>query len=385
MKPVYSVPKLIKYDDLKKTWYVYFRYNGKVIKKTEGMGYIHSRKEREHTGLALAKALHQRLKEGWNPLVPDLANIEGSDMTFYQALEFALEKKRPNIAVKSHSTYGTTVKYCKEAVRDLNISFLPITDTKRVHIKTLLEHIKTKKKLSNTGYNKHLHALQAVLSELLQWDIIETNPAHNIKPLRVMESRSNFPPTPEQHQTIKQRLSVNYPDFWKFVSLLFHTGIRPVEITNIKLNMIDVESRTITLPAMYTKTGKERIVPINQFLWEDIKDRLNNPGNYYLFGSFRQSARGNVGPNKDFIAGPTKLNRDTATKRWEKLVKIEMGIDVNLYAYKHFGADMKILAGVDLPALSVLYGHTSTVTTEIYARAVKQVHRKQLMDLSPDI
>jgi len=397
MKVDYSIPKLIKFDDLKKTWYVYFRYNGKVIKKTDGMNRIRSSKERERHGIALAKALHQMLKDNWNPLVPGLADIEGLDMTFYQALEFAMDKKRPNIAPKTYSGYMVTVRYCKEAVKDLNLSYLPIVDTKRVHIKTILEHLKVKKKWANTGFNKHLHSIQAVLSELIQWDIIPVNPAHNIKPLKVMESNYNVPPTPEQHERIKTRLEINYPDFWDFILVLFHTGIRPVEITQLKVGMITqtqhavinngvaeiITERNIHLPPEITKTSKERIVPINDHLWECISKRIDNPVNYYLFGSFRQQARGNVGPNKDFIPGPTRLSRDTATKRWEKLVKIDLGINVNLYAYKHFGADMKILAGVELSALSMLYGHTSKVTTEVYAKAVKKIYRQQLMALSP--
>ena len=86
MKPIYSVPKLVKYVDLSKPWYVYFRYNKKLFKYTNDINRIKDYKKRLFAGQALAKAYLDRLKEGWNPLVPDLEDIEGKGMTFYQAL-----------------------------------------------------------------------------------------------------------------------------------------------------------------------------------------------------------------------------------------------------------------------------------------------------------
>jgi hypothetical protein len=50
-----------------------------------------------------------------------------------------------------------------------------ITDVKRVHIKLIIE--KAKSKEVGAKHTKHLNHFKAVLSELIQWDIIEVNPA----------------------------------------------------------------------------------------------------------------------------------------------------------------------------------------------------------------
>lgn len=86
----------------------------------------------------------------------------------------------------------------------------------------------------------------------------------------------------------------------------------------------------------------------------------------------------------DFIPSPDNLHSDTATKLWRKLVKTELGINVNIYSEKHRGANKKILAGIDLDALKELYGHTSKLTTLTYAKVVKEVNRKQIMEKLPD-
>jgi integrase len=149
--------------------------------------------------------------------------------------------------------------------------------------------------------------------------------------------------------------------------------------------MVDLENSEIVLPPEITKPKRKRIVPINQHLMVHYKNMNfeHLPKEYYLFGSFREPGKGNIGKYKDFISGPTHINRDTATKRWEKIVKKGLGIQMNMYALKHHGANMKILAGLELDSLRELYGHTSKLMTEKYAKVVKEVHRKNILENSP--
>jgi integrase len=383
---IFTIPKVVKYDDLSKSWYVYFRYNGTKICFKKGINYIKNYNKRLAEANALREALHDKLKKGWNPLIPD-AYDTSSEMTLFQALDFALEKKKDNLAPKTYLGYRSSVEFVKTAIAELNLNHLLVVDTKRIHIKTILEKIKLQRKASNNSYNKYLDHFRAVLSELIQWDIIEFNPANNIKNLPVAESRANIPATPQQHKIIKDRLQSLHSDFYNFIVTIFHTGIRPEEILKIQLSMIDLSKFEIVLPPEITKTNKERIVPINKHLFEIYKsmDFEKLPKQFYLFGSFRESGKGNVGAKLDFIPGPTKMKRDTATRRWESVVKIGLGFkDVNMYSNKHAGANAKILAGMDLDALRELYGHTSKMMTKKYATIVKEVYRKQIMENSPD-
>jgi integrase len=384
MKSIYSIPKVVKYDDLSKPWFVYFRYNKVLFRYKYGINYITDLKKREKEANLLRDALHEKLKEGWNPTIPDVIQ-EQTDLTIGKALDFAMEKKSPNLGSKTISGYNGTIKFVKEAIRKLEFESLPITEVKRVHIRLIIDKSKEQRKWSNNAYNKHLNHLKAILSELIQWDIIETNPAHNIKNLPVSESDANQPASVDDVNKIKKELEAKHPDFYNFVITIFHTGIRPEEITKVTLGMIDLKNSEITLPAEITKTKRKRIVPINQHLMEYYrKMNLENfPNDYYLFGSFREPGKGNIGKFNDFIPGPTKINRDTATRRWETIVKKGLGISMNLYAMKHLGADRKILAGLEIDSLRELYGHTSHLMTEKYAKVVKEVHRKNILENSP--
>ena len=281
IKKIYTTPKVCK---AAKGWYVHFRYQGIQKRYKLGLNYIKNITEREKEANALLTVLHDKLKNGWNPLNEVKAT---QDFTFIQALEFALEHKKSKISKKSYSGYNGTVTFLKEAVDQLSLQHLKIKETKRVHIKTILLRAKENRSWSNKAYNKHLNHLKAILSELIEWDIIEVNPAHKIKHLIVNQNISNRPPTIDEHTKIKNKLIKDYPFFYNFIVTLFHTGIRPDEILQIQIRMINLKKQEIILPPEITKTLKERVVPINKYLMDCFlcMNLDNYPSNYYLFGS----------------------------------------------------------------------------------------------------
>lgn len=385
-KSIFTIPKVVKYDDLNKSWYVYFRYNGTKLCYKKGINYIKNYNKRLAEANALKEALHEKLKKGWNPLIPDMYDTS-STLNIIQALDFSLEKKKDNVAPKTFLNYRSSVSFVKKAVLDLNLEFLPVSDLKRIHVKTILEKIKEQRKASNNSYNKYLDHFRAVLSELIQWDIIPINPANNIKNLTVYESMANIPATPQQHKIIKEHLQEFHLEFYNFIVTIFHTGIRPEEILNIQLSMIDMPNFRIILPPNITKTNKERIVPINKHLFKIYKsmDFESLPKEFYLFGAEKTNHKYRALRKEDFKPAPNKIKRDTATRRWETIVKKGLGFKgVNMYSNKHAGANAKILAGMDLDALRELYGHTSKLMTTKYATVIKEVYRKQIMENSPD-
>ena len=378
-KSIYSVPKLCK---SKNGWYVHFRYNG-VQKRYSVANREKNLKTRQRIANLLIKSLSAKLKKGWNPITD--TQEDNNNYLFSGCLDFALEKKRPFIGSKTYAGYKGVVKFIKQALPPLGLQNLVIADLKRRHIKLIMLHIKDKRGLSNKAHNKYLNFLRAILSELLEWDILEYNPAYKIRPLKEEITQANRVPTENEFKRIKSHLKKEYADFFVFVATIFHTGIRPGELLQVTLSMIDLEAQTITLPSIVTKSNRFRIVPINDHLM-DLFAEMNlhlYPDDFYLFGSYRERGRGNVGKYLDFIPGPTKIKPDTSNKRWRKAIKIELGIDVNLYAMKHAGADAKIRSGIDLDVLRELYGHTSSRMTERYAKAVKQVYRDEIIKRSP--
>lgn len=388
MKAIFTIPKIVKPKDEMKDWVIYFRYNGTPIRKKYGINYIKDLKKRQAEAELICQGLHLKLKKDWNPLVPDFEENLGSTLTIGQALDFSIEKKAENNVSKSTiDDYKLTVKWAKSAIKKLNIGNLMICDVKRIHVKSIMGQIKKERSWSNHAYNKNFGYFRAILGELIEWEIIEFNPATNIKSLKVPQTNSNVTATDEQTEIIKNALSESWYNFYVYILAIFHTGMRPIEILQIKIEMINLEKQEIIMPPEITKTDRYRIVPINDFFMAHLlkMDFSRFPKEYYLFGTSRGEKRNRgLSPETDFTPAPDYLGSDTATKVWRKLVKEKLGINVNMYSMKHLGADKKILAGVDLDSLRELYGHTSKLMTEKYAKVVKEVYRKQIMEKSPD-
>ena len=384
MKPIYSIPKVSKTTSL---WYVHFRYEGKQFRYKMNLNKIEDLEERAESFNRLCIAIYEKLRSGWNPNLKEVPEM-GTNYTFLEALDFALSKKKPNISKKTALGYEGTIKFIKTATKQLRLINLPITEVKRVHIKTIMEKAQSNRCWTNNAYNKHLNQLKAVMSELIQYDIIESNPAHNIKNLRIEESIAHAPATDEQMKAIKKELLENHYNFYIFILLIYNLGIRPEEILKITLDMIDLDADLIVLPPNITKGRKKyRTLPITKQL-KTFLESLNFeelPKSYYLFGSFRQQGKGNVGASVDFIPAPTPLKRDTATKRWHKIVKVGLGINVTMYSMKKYGANKKAEAGISIDAIQGTFGHSKKETTLIYLTKQNEINRKEIMDKSPDL
>lgn len=382
MSAKYSIPKLSKNAS---SWYVYFNYNGKRYRYKHDLNRIKDLKERESEFNTLAEFLKLELKKGWNPELPEIIT-QKQDFYIVDALRFALDKKKDNISTKTYSGYNGTVNFLETTIKKIGLTALQISDTKRVHIKMIMEKAKELNSWSNKAHNKHLNHFKAILSELIQWDIIEVNPAYNVKNLAVSEADANKPASKKDMERIRLELETNHYNFYVFCITIFFTGIRPEEILKIKLSMVNLKDSEIILPPEITKTNKKRVVPISPHLlpYFEKANFQNLPKEYYLFGSFREAGKGNIGKFEDFIPAPTHLNRDTATRRWETIVKKKLGIDMNLYAMKKAGANALILAGVSINAIKDLFGHTSEVTTQIYITKLKEINRKEILEKGTD-
>lgn len=149
--------------------------------------------------------------------------------------------------------------------------------------------------------------------------------------------------------------------------LLITTGIRISEVSNIKLEDVELSERTILI---HGKGNKERIVYISSrqcffhlkdYLLLKSKLKLNNS---YLF----------VNRNK------TKLSVHTIDTIFRKIVRqLKLDKIITPHHLRHTFATGILSAGGDLRTLQELLGHASISTTEIYTH-VDNKQKKRVLD-----
>ncbi len=339
-------------------------------------------------------------------------------MTFRDAMDFALEKKRPDLAKKSYQDYKNILCITKNMAEITGLAFLQASKINRVHILILLEEMNKARKWSNHRHNMYLGCIRSMFTVLVKWLVIEHNPATLIEEKQITESNKYASFTEDEKKKISDQLLKKHEKFFNFVQVIYQTGIRPKELLALKVEAVDLKRRVITIIPNFdeenSKTKFIRPVPIPDVLIPILKSlRLEQyPKNFFVFGSPFEPGKGNRGAGsmrytkaqrlgltfqppcgkqgamRDdyFIPSPYKGSRDTVTRLWKRLIKDEatgLGINKCLYAAKHTGADDKILAGIDLDSLRNMYGHRSKYMTEIYAKQVTELYNSEIMSKSP--
>lgn len=141
------------------------------------------------------------------------------------------------------------------------------------------------------------------------------------------------------------------------LELLYSSGLRVSELTNLKINDILFEEDLILVTG---KGNKQRIVPIGKTALHHIGLYLNH------YRKQQKEKPGNEATLFTNLKGG-KLSRVYIFKRIKQLA-LEVGItkSISPHTFRHSFATTLVEAGADLRAVQQMLGHKSITTTEIY-------------------
>lgn len=146
------------------------------------------------------------------------------------------------------------------------------------------------------------------------------------------------------------------------LELLYATGIRVGEITNLKLKDLDMENKILYILG---KGSKERIV----FFGEKAKESLEN----YLKRSRPVLLKGREGDFLFLNKNGTRLTDRSVRRIVEKYVKkLSLKKKVTPHTLRHTFATHLLENGADLRTVQELLGHVSLSTTQIYTHVTKE-------------
>lgn len=406
------VPKNPKPEDMASNWRVRFRFfnaqSGKwsgYLSFKKGINYYHNFRERLAEANALRDELKHALEQGWNPLTNtyDTPPIKDSiddqleklkHITFSDALDFAVEKKKAEWSKKTCQDYSSVIKYLKIAGKSLSIHDKKISDFKLAHYRLILEEVKSIRKLSSKGYNKYREYLSSLVGELITWEIVELNLVHHVKTKQVIKTIAHRPPTADQKDLIIGKIKLANRPYYRFLCILYGCTLRPKEITGLKIKDFHRKEQVFRIIPVHeegnSKVKFERETTIPDWVMAILSEmNLHNYNpEWYIFSSHNKY--------NSFMPGPNRMHPNTPTLTWRKLVKdkIEdggLGLDVNQYSLKKLaGNDMvKIqrIEGIDrlldLPRQQM--GHTTTRQTEDYVTEHIDVMKELVKRKMPEL
>ena len=216
-------------------------------------------------------------------------------------------------------------------------------------------------RLRKEGYsNRSLNLVVQALRAYFRFEGYDEE-AEKLKPPKVPRSL----PKALTRDEVKKLLSVIPPTRKRdrlIVLLLYGAGLRVSELVNLKKSEVDLERGIIVVRG--GKGAKDRVVPIPEFLVEEIRSYLetrSDSSEYLLVEERRKS--------KD------KLSTKTI---WYLLKKYgdRAGVEVTPHKLRHSFATHMLERGVDIRAIQELLGHSNLSTTQIYTKVTVEHLKK---------
>ncbi|TYP97521.1 integrase/recombinase XerC [Tenacibaculum adriaticum] len=210
--------------------------------------------------------------------------------------------------------------------------------------------------ISNRTINRKISSLKTFYKFLQKIGEVEVNPLAKHKALKV-QKKSQIPFTKKEVNQVLESLD-NENDFLSIrnkliIELFYSTGMRRVELINIKEKDVDLHNKLIKVLG---KRNKERYVPLLPSVVKTLSKYLQLKNNHF-----------------------TKVEELLITEKGTKIYETLVYRTINLYfsqvstkvkksphILRHTFATQMLNEGADLNSVKELLGHSSLASTQVY-------------------
>jgi len=213
--------------------------------------------------------------------------------------------------------------------------------------------------LKSSSVNRKISSIKSFYTFLQKKKIIMKSPIADI----VMPKQEKYLPVSMSEEEVERLL--NSPDLnieierrdKAIIELLYATGMRISELTNLKLTDIDINRSVLKV---FGKGSKERLVPFGEKAAESISLYLKD--------------RKDLKSKEIFLSNRgTKISRGAFWQRIKIYLKREnLKISISPHTLRHAFATHLLNRGADLRSVQILLGHSDLSTTQIYTHIAKQ-------------
>ena len=217
------------------------------------------------------------------------------------------------------------------------------------------------KEISNKSINRKISSLKAFYKFLLKTKQIQINPLSKHKSLK-SPTKLQIPFSEKELDNVLNL--IKYPDGFDgvrdklVIDLFYATGIRRIELINLKMQNVDLSNNTLKVLG---KRNKERVLPILPIISQNFKIYLAERANLELIKDkdyFFLTLKG-VKLNESFVY---RLINNYFSNVSEKVKK-------SPHILRHTFATHLLNNGADINSVKELLGHSSLASTQVYTHS----------------
>jgi site-specific recombinase XerD len=243
----------------------------------------------------------------------------------------------------------------------------PIDERSTADLRRFFLHLKREKSYSPRSLHRKICSLKSFYKFLKKESFVSSNPAENIESPKIPKSLPKTISVDEALQLLSAPSSENSRD--KLVLfLLYGTGIRVSELSNLNVNDVELDSRTIKVVG--GKGNKDRMIPLPDVLIPLMQDYL----------SHRKPKNG----SRALILNRSGVRLTSRSiQRLVKKYKQKANLDnkkLTPHTLRHAFATHLLANAVDIRVIQELLGHSSLSTTQLYTH-VSLEHLRKSYDL----
>lgn len=229
--------------------------------------------------------------------------------------------------------------------------------------------------LSDTTINIRLRVLKAIFNQLERDDLIEVNPAAQVKTLKQDIDLTNCLTDDEVRGILSQPNQRDFVGFRDYVAivLMLDSGMRISELLSLRATDIDFQTRFITLPGERNKNRKPRLVPISAQSTKLLLQLITENKEHFSTDRLFLSCYGEP-------ISPNHLNK--RLKYYGEKAGIS-GKKMTAHVYRHTWARSMVLNGCDAFTLQKMGGWADIRTMRRYIQMDTEEMRRSHDQFSP--
>ncbi|MFC1717777.1 tyrosine-type recombinase/integrase [Candidatus Poribacteria bacterium] len=227
---------------------------------------------------------------------------------------------------------------------------------------------RVKKKASPNTVNRDLANLSHMFTMAIRWRYIENNAVADVEKMKIPQRWPRFLSQEEIERLLE---TAGGSHLYALLVAAIHTGMRKVELLNLKWSDINLKRQTVTVQAKdgwHTKNYRSRTLQMTPMLRRVLMERRRMQRKMRFESEYIFTYQGNR----------IKWGTDIAFKTAVRKADLE---GVTLHTLRHTFASQLVMAGVPLRDVQELMGHRSFETTLQYAHLSEDHVKKQVLRL----
>jgi integrase len=236
--------------------------------------------------------------------------------------------------------------------------------------------LRLKDGLKKSSINREVGLLKSMLSSAVEWKLVERNGATEAKLFRLDEPTDTRVLTYDEESRLlaacdNAELRLRAPHLKTIILIALYTGLRRGEILRLRWSDIDFQNKNLIVRKSKTAAGQGRRVNLNVKLLHQLSLVDKKLESEWLFPS----------PQRFQTTGDPAKRLGDVKHGFRKAVKLSGIPKITFHQLRHTFCSRLADAGVPLPVIQDLAGHSSIMMTRRYTHPGNDLKQKAVESL----